>query len=268
MPEREPYLRSAITRSIKFRFKRMDLEVKVADLPTATLDMLSRAGIQPKIHWEDSESREKLSQGPALVVVNHPNLMEPVFAIAALPPRKDVSLLATTKLTELVGPNTNEHLIPIHLDPDTAGSRMPEFISRQLETMLNRTERVGENMQAIRNVIKVLSSGEIVVMCPSGNSITDGQWNDGLGSIIRSMNRKKGGKDTNIAFAHVAGTSKFDPLIVGLKTGKIRGMIPVVRFGEARSIGKILGDNKDISRSEITRQLHEEYLDWTSKFNK
>ena len=104
------------TKILNNRFKEANESIRQSGIAFALRDELERSGYVISAHYASDETQHVLQNEPAIVITNHPHLIEPIAAISTLTERKnnDIYLMARNDLGNILGKNINDHLIPIY----------------------------------------------------------------------------------------------------------------------------------------------------------
>ncbi len=206
----------------------------------------------------DPETEKLMFSGPTIIVANH----------ASFPP---VIFNFLKKTTQRVGLFINESFKTIlNLKSETLRKNLLSISLKNhnyispggiaeivFPSNIKDSNRELENGKSAVEGVKILEEGGIVVIFPTGGIGKD--WFSGVGTLIKSVNRK--GKNVNIIFAHIDGTSTFDTLRIGIPS-RLRRRLPSFKATVYYKYFSNGNNYRYESKEEITAVLHKEYDEW------
>lgn len=233
-------------------FGRLDEQVAKGGLPTALRQLIERFWGEISVKAAKG-TIEILKKKPVLVICNHPYELDIFPLIAALPPRKDVFLVASANFLGL-GSNIDGHIIPVYIrHTELRSTKWSVWIGSHLslKARLPRAESRARNSRALKTAVNKVQSGHVVVFSPEGPRGMKGGWGKGLGLVVDELKNSNG----YLVMAHVSGVTTLDHFrfIPGLKLAYPRLEVKFfrpVRLARFRPAG---------APGELTSKLREEY---------
>lgn len=113
-----------------------------------------------------------LQNKPVLVVGNHPNYTEPLYVVAALPPRPDFSAIAFSGIRKILGKPFDPYLLPV-------------FANHPRSDEEKRRQRL-DNGQSLQAAGERIDKGHAVIMMPDGGSKKE-RWHPGVARLLKSV---------------------------------------------------------------------------------
>lgn len=206
-------------RVVRGHLKDIDDQIPLKGLPNAIKEHFQKLGYNIEPQYQEDRTREVLEKSPALVVANHPFLMDPVNLIASLPEaRRDVSVIGNTAFQTL-GDNFAQHVIPVYRsgnDYQVEGRALlwRKYGIPQEEHALFEAGRL--NRQSINTAAQKINEGGLVILFPDGS--TEGkEWYSGVGELVKQIDRD----DAQIVFAATEKPRYRDYMRVSSKVASI-----------------------------------------------
>ncbi len=131
--------------------------------------LLDKAHVRVNLKWDDQRRTEEILQTqPAIIVGNHPYMIEPLFIAYALPSREDLYAIARDGIGEVFGGLTRDHFLPVRR-------------GRKREKPQARERRRKANADSITKGVQLLKEGHAVLILPDGGSSE--QWRPGVARL-------------------------------------------------------------------------------------
>ncbi|HEX7042657.1 MAG TPA: hypothetical protein VF189_05400 [Patescibacteria group bacterium] len=149
--------------------KRLDKATEKEGIPGAAREIFSKFKLKTTAYWDGDQRHTqeilKDTSKPVILVSNHPHMIEPLFFVAALPPRKNLSVVALSGVEYFFGKEIKSCLIPVY----------HKFI---FEGKRHRQIRRDRNTKQIFEAEKRLADGGAIMIMPDGGDKT-GNWRNG-----------------------------------------------------------------------------------------
>jgi hypothetical protein len=210
---------------------------------------------------------EVLSKKPTVIIATHPELgADQLAIIGALPKdRKDVSAVASV-LTDRIGENTSDHILPIYGVIDQPTNSFARTIARKglrgylkMDDNRSKFDKGRDNVRSMTDAKDRINSGGIVVIFPEGAGGKDAEWQNGVGDIVvRSAN-----PDLQVVFAKAKPNDRWKNN-ARLVTPKVKGFLGPsnidVDFSDPHAVAEYSGNRKH----EVTQILKEQYEEFVA----
>lgn len=193
------------------KFGNINSLIETHHLTGMAIFILEKEHCRLKTVFENCDTRGILSGKPAIVIYNHPFIIEPLILTASLPPRitDDIFFPATRDLPGRFGEKFDEHLIPVHLVASKETNNSILRFWRNLHPPprgKNVIQAQKLNQEAFGEILEKVQRGGLVCIAPEGGRGDNGEWDEGVGMLVKSLGRKAN-NDAYIVFAHIEGTS-------------------------------------------------------------
>lgn len=219
-------------------------------MPTdAVRGLLANIHITPALHWDSKDiTLDVLQNKPVVIVGNHPAHTEPLYMMAAVPPRQDISAIADSEAKKILGHEFDAFLMPVKPLQKTRG--------RQRNLL-----REKNNTTVIEAAKKVEKGGAMFLM-PAGGS-REQKWRVGIIKLLRAIQRD----DAYVVMMHVPKSSLFDLLqaIPFFRRGKELPRDVYIRQPIRLQALRTLLEADDAFAVEDLRKM---YVDWVDKLPK
>lgn len=242
----------------------LDQSVGELGLHQAMKKRVLESGTKYEVGGLTPETQEVLEHRPVILVCNHRHDAESIALLAALPPRKAVSIIASVGQIG-IGENIAKYLIPVYISHNEQGKnlKMSVRISKRFKIApkFSELEEAKRNIKSMHLAAERVKQGQMVVIFPEGPLGKEGKWLSGVGHLIKEVGADS---DAFLVMANVRGTTDLDLLRTLPLVSKV---LPKIRvdFAKPKKLSEVLQGNlkpRDIVASEESR-----YNAWTLSIN-
>lgn len=154
---------------------------------------------------------QTLQHQPVLLVCNHPSQAEVLVLLAALPPRKNIFLIAMDGLASVL-PAIKRYIIPVHISHrvgDHARFDWKFYLFSKLHSSVQYPAALAhqKNIASITKAATQINQGSLVAIFPAGGSENGRDFLPGVGHLIKNLHQPH---QVSLVMAHVRGTSSWD----------------------------------------------------------
>lgn len=215
------------------------------EAPAAVARNLTDAlGISVVPHFATENVQKTLQSESVLIVGNHPRYTEPLYVVAAMPQRPDLSAVAFAGVKRILGKEFDPFVLPVFANHP----KNPDEKARQRR----------DNSQSLEEAGNRLEDGHAVVMMPDGGSKKEA-WHPGIVRLLQSVRNDK----TSLVMAYVPDAGLTDLAYAFPFVRRGRKLRRDVFFSSAISLDA-LRKQVDFTKDEktVARQLEDFYKSW------